>query len=269
MAKIKKEENDKFYTKIDVSKKILDMFNMSDYDIVIEPSAGDGSFFIQINHPNKIGLDILPENENIIKCDWFDFTISEKYKNILIIGNPPFGRQGSLALKFIKKCDALKADVIAFILPRSFKKDSFKNKIPLHYSLINEFDLEHNSFLLNGKDYDVPSIFQVWKRSNILRDKKILSTKSNYFDFVKKDNSPDFAIRRVGFYAGKLYENFKEKSIESHYFIKVKSLIKLDELKKIIIDIEWEHNNTSGPRSVSKAELIEKIEKGINFLNIK
>jgi hypothetical protein len=47
---------------------------------------------------------------------------------IHIIGNPPFGRQSSTAIKFIKK-SCLFCNSLSFILPKSFKKDSLKNKV--------------------------------------------------------------------------------------------------------------------------------------------
>ena len=53
--------------------------------------------------------------------------------NLHFIGNPPFGRQSSLAKKFIKHiCSCDKTKTIAFILPKSFKKDSLKK---LHSNL--------------------------------------------------------------------------------------------------------------------------------------
>ena len=64
-----------------------------------------------------------PENSEIMKQDYLNFDyntmIKKKFNKIHVIGNPPFGRQSSLAIKFIKKsleyCDS-----ISFILPKSF-----------------------------------------------------------------------------------------------------------------------------------------------------
>lgn len=260
MKRILKEINDKFYTKDECVEYFLSKIDYKKYDLVIEPSAGNGAFFNKINH-NKIGLDILPETQNIIKQDWFSF--NEKLSNnVLVIGNPPFGKNGSLALKFIKKCDELKIKTIAFILPKSFKKLSFKNKIPLNYILSYEEDVVKDSFLLNGEKYDVPCIFQIWERNDVKRNKIETKTVSNLFNFVKINENPDFSVRRVGFYAGKLYDDIN-KSIESHYFIKNNNILDLDKLKNIIKSIDWEHNNTTGARSISKHELIFEIEKRI------
>jgi len=259
MARNKKNVNDKFYTKHEVADKLISLIDdISDYDLVIEPSAGDGKFYdiLLKKHNNVIGLDIEPENNNIIKQDWFDYKIDKKYKKILVIGNPPFGNQSSLALKFIKKCDELEIDTIAFVLSKSFKKETIKNRIPLKYHLKYEVDLDDNSFLLEGNEYKVPSIFQIWTRNN---EDRIIEKKTHtniYFNFIKKNENPDISFRRVGFYAGMIYDEIDKKSEESHYFIK--SNIDLKEIKDLFNSIIWEHNNTAGPRSIGKIELVER-----------
>ena len=253
MSKIKKHINDKFYTKPEVAIHLISYLNIDQYDIVIEPSAGNGSFSNNINHKNLIKLDIEPENDDIIKMNWFDFTLVKNGK-ILVVGNPPFGTQGKLAFEFIKKCDQLEIHTISFILPKSFKKDSIKNRIPEYYHLINEINIEDNSFTLLNKDYSVPSVFQIWERKEYKRKNIILKTKSELITFVKKTDNPDYSFRRVGFYAGKIYDD-KNKSEQSHYFIK--STL---EVKEFLINYIWKHDNTTGPRSIGKSEIVKIIE---------
>lgn len=254
MARNKKHKNDKFYTKNYVALKLIELLNLSKYECVIEPSAGNGSFSKNIKHDNLISLDIEPEDDSITKMDWFDFKYIKKGK-VLVIGNPPFGNQGSLAINFIKKCDELKVDTIAFILPKSFKKETFKNKIPDFYHLFYEIDLDDNSYTLLDNNYSVPSVFQIWERKDIVREKSKLKTKSDFINFVKKSDNPDYSFRRVGFYAGMIYDEIIEKSEQSHYFIKSNN-----EIKNFLKKYKWAHNNTSGPRSIGKSEIIKIIE---------
>jgi hypothetical protein len=64
-------------------------------------------------------------------------------------------------------------------------------------------------------------------------------------------------LRRVGFYAGKVCIDFTDKSIQSHYFIKI--LIPLDLLKLeacLNEGLKFEKDNTVGPKSISKQEVI-------------
>ena len=258
----KKQENDKFYTKQDTVKKVLSKIDIEKFDVVIEPSAGDGSFTKEIKHKNIISLDIEPEAEGIKRQDWLKFDGDGISGKILVVGNPPFGNQGTLALKFIRKSTEINVDTIAFILPKSFKKDSIKNKIPLLYHLVEEIDLEDDSFTLEGNSYKVPCVFQIWVRSDKERTQKLLKKTTNLFNFVKKNEDADFAFRRVGFYAGKHFKEIQDKSEQSHYFIK--SNIDTEVLSNIIGGIKWDHNNTAGPRSIGKGELIEQVEKIYN-----
>jgi hypothetical protein len=258
MARRKKHTNHKFYTKVEVAIKLIDLIDLSKYDCIIEPSAGKGSFSKNIIHSNLVALDIDPEDESINKLDWFNFKWieGESRKKVLVIGNPPFGNQGALALNFIKKCDELEVDTIAFILPKSFKKETIKRRIPHHYHLSNEIDLDDDSYTLLNNNYSVPSIFQIWDRKMEIRKKVELKTKSNLINFVKKSENPDYSLRRVGFYAGKVDDEIDTKSEQSHYYIKSSP-----EIKDFLKYYKWDHNNTSGPRSIGKGEIIKIIEE--------
>jgi hypothetical protein len=99
-------------------------------------------------------------------------------------------------------------------------------------------------------------ILYLWERKNIIREKTILKTKSNLISFVKKTDNPDYSFRRVGFFAGMIYDEIDEKSEQSHYF--VKSSV---EIKDFLKNYKWEHNNTAGPRSIGKSEIIKIIEE--------
>lgn len=242
---------DKFYTKEEVVDRILHKIDISKYSTVIEPSAGNGSFSKKIE--NVYAYDIHPEDKNIENKDFFEVDFEIFVKPILVIGNPPFGRNGSLALSFIKKC--VYADTIAFILPKSFKKISFYNKIPLNLWKVYEEDLPDYSFTFNGNDVNIPCVFQIYENKEIKRNKKKIQ-QPDFFSFVKKEYS-NLSLRRVGVNAGYCSKD-TNKSISSHYFIKAEDP---DLLLDIFNSISWKHNNTVGPRSISKIELIEEVNK--------
>lgn len=65
---------DKFYTLPHVAKSCLDKletyFPWNTWDLVIEPSAGNGSFYNQIPTIQKVGIDIMPENDQLVKMDF-------------------------------------------------------------------------------------------------------------------------------------------------------------------------------------------------------
>ena len=256
---------DKFYTSKHVVKLCMDLVNehidITHDDLCIEPSAGNGSFIDSIKSifSHYKFYDIEPNNIAIIKQDYLEFDykkIMNKFNKIHIIGNPPFGRQSSLAIKFIKKsckyCDSL-----SFILPRSFKKDSMKKHYPLNFHLLYEYDLPNDSFIVNNKIYNVPCVFQIWIKQHTNRTvpKKLKPT--NY-RFVKHNEQPDISFRRVGVYAGKIFKEIKNKSKESHYFIKFKNSLTDDVFQKLSTINYVSKNNTVGPNSISKQELIKE-----------
>jgi hypothetical protein len=257
-GKFRTNKKDQFFTAPEIAKKCVDNIikllpETEDYRW-IEPSAGNGSFMKQV--PKKydiIGMDIEPQDTNIILQDFLKYDFPTTNKKIIIFGNPPFGRQASMAKSFIKKsCEV--AEIIAFILPKSFTKPSMNNSFHLSFHCIYTEILPKNSFLINDDVYDVPCVFQIWQKKSYNRtlDDKILPYK---FKYVKSSNDYDIAFKRVGGLAGKCCID-KNCNIQSHYFIKFD-----DELKKYINKIIEKINNhtfptnTTGPRSLSKNEI--------------
>lgn len=259
-SKGQKEINDKFYTKPYISKICIDMLDLSEYDLIIEPSAGNGSFSKQIK--NCIAYDLVPEDDSIIQQDFFELDITQFYnKKVLTIGNPPFGVQNNLAIRFFNKA-ALYSDTIAFVLPKTFMKESIQNKLDLNFHLEKYIELPFNSFILNGDDYGVNCVFQIWNKKNT---KRLIKNKIICDSYIKfsNENDFDFIIRRVGGNAGKAYilNEGETVSSQSNYFIKNNSKLSNDEFVKIINSIKMDAVNYSvGPRSLSKRELIEYIE---------
>jgi len=256
---------DKYYTNqnivITCIQHIKQHIQVNKDDLFIEPSAGNGSFITELLSlsSNCLFYDIEPENSTIIKQDYLllDTTnIITNYNKIHVVGNPPFGRQSSLAIKFIKKsCEF--ANSISFILPRSFKKSSMQKCFPLHFHLIFEENIQDNAFMVNNESYNVPCVFQIWEKKNVNREVQVTLTPKNY-SFVSITDNPDIAFRRVGVYAGRIYnQDISNKSPQSHYFIKFDKKIS-DTLFQTLNAIEFaSKNDTVGPRSISKQELIK------------
>ncbi len=236
----------------------------------IEPSAGAGSFIdgayeMGFGYP-KVAFDIMPQHKMVQKGDFLkenlDEIFSENNKIKLFLGNPPFGKNSSLAIKFFNHMSKSNADVIAMILPATFSKNSIKNKLDLNFVLAEELNLGSVEFLFGIEKRKVPVVFQIWKRSNIKREKIIERTTSIFFDFVNKEEG-DFAIQRVGAAAGKVKVDFKEVSPNSHYFIKVKYGNVLDVFNKI----NWDKvkYRTAGNPSIAKTELIKEFEISFSY----
>jgi len=262
---LKRNIIDKFYTKPEIATHCLqylkDHIQIGENDIIIEPSAGNGSFISGIKSLTSQFkfYDIAPEHPEIIQQDYLTGNyggLDAEFDNIHVVGNPPFGRQSSLAIQFIKKsCNFCNS--VSFILPKSFKKESLQKSFPLHFHLVFEQDISHNSFLVENVEHDVPCVFQIWVKKPHMRDAAIKLSPNN-FVFVDKTAEPDISFRRVGVNAGKIDKKIEEKSIQSHYFIKFTNGKCIEENMEKISKIQYDFNNTVGPKSISKQELICK-----------
>ena len=273
---LNRDLTDKFYTKPEVAKKCVEEWKKlnipKEHNLVIEPSAGCGSFTNLIHEWSSISYDIAPAHEKVREQDFLKLDLNLCFHMPChYIGNPPFGRQSSLAKKFIKKiCEAHNTKTFSFILPKSFKKESMQRCIPLNFHLVSQIDIEMDAFTVDGKDYNVPCVFQVWEKRDTAREvSPILEPKG--YEFVKRKEEATFALRRVGVYAGKMIDmlqdgiNFEQLSDQSHYYIKFNKTISFEDRDKFKENyyntITWNHDNTVGPKSIGKQEFIRELNK--------
>jgi hypothetical protein len=255
MPKKNKYGLDQFYTKPVVARKCLETLNLGDYDTIIEPSAGEGVFFHMAQHENKLGYDLEPKSDDIQRANFLEKDLSFlNGKKVLFFGNPPFGRNSSMALKFVRKCCEY-GDTVAFILPKGFKKRSMIDKIPLNFEIVMIEDLEDDLFTFEGKDFMVPCVWVVIRKSDVLREKEI-KLRPTKFTFTNKENS-NLAIRRVGINAGNVFTDVNV-SEPSHYFLRVENPNRAYEL---ISQLTFSSGDTTGPRSIPKNELIIKLDE--------
>lgn len=272
MVKNKSKDLDQFYTHPDYAYKFLDIVkkktNYKNYDIVLEPSAGTGSFYNLLDN-RRIGLDLDPKCKGVIKTNFFDYDWTElKNKKILTIGNPPFGKNASLANKFFNH-SARFSDTIAFLLPRTFRKASMINRLDNSFHLIHDETVPDNSFIFENKSYDVWCTAQIWQRKNKKREKiKIYSlTDADAFFKIVDPLKADFAIQRVGGRAGLIRKkDFNTYSPLSHYFIKSKHPKTLDIFESC--DFELVKYDTAGNPSVSPNELVQLFFQNAKKFNL-
>ena len=255
---------DKYYTKPNIVNQCISLFcekiNPHLNDIIIEPSAGNGAFIehIKLLSTQAMFYDIEPEHNEIIAQNYLTLVPPITSYKIHVIGNPPFGRQSSTAIKFIKK-SALFCDTIAFILPKSFKKVSMQKSFPPQFHLVCETDLSFNAFTVGDKEHNVPCVFQIWEKRVEMRPATV-SIMPIGFKFVSRNETPHISFRRVGINAGTIdTDHIDTKSEQSHYFIKFTNGKKLNHIIEQLKKITYESaDNTVGPRSISKQELIYK-----------
>jgi predicted RNA methylase len=181
-------DKEQYFTSPELASKCVALVNeiypLDEFEIIIEPSAGDGAFLRLLPASTSLGVDIAPMASNILKSDfleWLPSKITARSK-VLVIGNPPFGARASIALKFIDHA-ATFSDVIAFVLPMSFKKYTFQNMLPRNLHLVKSIDCADVYETPNGA-VKVNTVFQIWEKRTELRPK--IERKMNHPHFQMK-----------------------------------------------------------------------------------
>ena len=113
----------------------------------------------------RIGIDIEPRHEEVICHDYLNWKPNVLEQKYIVIGNPPFGLRGQLALKFINHSYEF-ADYVCFILPQLFESDGkgVPRKRVKGYNLIHSEKLNSNFEDPENKIVKVECIFQIWAK---------------------------------------------------------------------------------------------------------
>ncbi|WP_205852848.1 hypothetical protein [Mycoplasma phocoeninasale] len=285
MKKNNDNKLDQFYTNPIVCDRIVEIVRQQipsqlEHEI-LEPSAGTGNF---INALEKIGIDksvitaydIEPKSSNIIKKDYLAEKIAFS-DNRFIIGNPPFGYRGKLALEFLNK-GLTEANYVAMILPNIFQRYSVQKKVNQNAKLICNIRLSDNSFIVNDKEYDVKCVFQIWTiKSTYAPDLRIKSqisirhedfktfihnnTKTTLKYFDKSKYHWDFAVHRQGYYDYNIKITDPKKLVENrqYFFIKILN----EKAREIINRIDFEKLSKSNTQvyGFSTTDFVEEYKR--------
>jgi hypothetical protein len=272
---------DQFYTNENVAadciKVLKEKIKIDDLDYHLEPSAGTGSFYKLLAQTKRIGLDVDPKCEGVEKMDYFDY-VPIVNKTYLVVGNPPFGRISSTAIKFFNK-SAKFATYIAFIIPRTFKRVSVQNKLDLNFELIHTEDLPLKPCCFTP-NMSAKCCFQIWQRTKTPRKPVVYDKTHSDFSFVKhgpKDakNQPtpptnaDFALKAYGSNCGEIKdESLNTLRPKSWHWIK--SNIDVELLKKRFRTMDYSiSKDTVRQDSLGQQELIHLYKLKFNFIQMK
>lgn len=254
---------DEYYTLDDVATRfvhltITDLYPQ-EVKLFVEPSAGEGAFvkpILSMDYP-VVAYDINPKHSEVLQADFLDLELPQRFTDGLTvaIGNPPFGFASNNAIKFFNRCAEF-ADYIAFIVPRTFKKSSVQNRLNKHFHLYKEYGVQKYAFIVNGKSYDVPCVFQIWEKRVHQRALKA-GNLAKYLQLVSPKEA-DFAMRRVGGRAGQVLEGLDHSESSTYFFKEVKR-----GCKELLQNANFEEirNNTAGVRSISQLEIFEYLDE--------
>jgi hypothetical protein len=262
---------DKFYTNPDTSLMCIShvgrIYDWNKWALVVEPSAGNGSFYDQIPVDNKVGMDISPDGEGVVEMDFFDY-VPDTEGSILFIGNPPFGKNSSLAVKFFQHA-AKYGKCIAMILPRTFRRVSIQNKLSLNFHLVLDVDIPTSPCCFTPAMM-AKCCFQVWEYRDTLRPIIKLPTEHADWKFLKlgsKDangqptppEGADFALRAYGGKCGEI-KTSKLASLrpKSWHWMKISGSLEVEDMVQRFKQLDYSvSQNTARQNSIGRADLVK------------
>ena len=195
---------DQFYTKSEVARACWEHFtntlstlNRSLSDLFfVEPAAGTGAFYKLLPSEKRFGIDLVPKCKGVKSQDFFKVNAFRSTPgDTVIIGNPPFGKRGKLAIAFFNHA-ARFADIVAFIVPVNFRKFSTHKRLDVSMRFISKLSLPRDAFYLDtGKSHSVNTEFQIWTRlvsaHPDMRQYKPLPIRHDDFQMWQYNNTSD------------------------------------------------------------------------------
>ena len=222
---------------------------------VLEPAGGTGAFVEAAKNAGAkrvLSVDIEPKHAEVGKADYLETEL--KLANAVTISNPPFGRNNSLSIPFFNRA-AEHSEYIAFIVPRSWRKWSVMNRLNRNFHLIHDEDLtidyvDDTHTLISQRNL-LKTCFQVWKRTNQLRD--IVKVEDRGFVTKVKPDEADIALTVFGYSCGKVNEEFERKPNTTRMFLKLNHPKALKALKSM--DYQRFSKNTAYTDALSFQEI--------------
>lgn len=258
---------DQFYTRPETAAACFALLQAAipdlEADLYVEPAAGDGVFLDLLPEP-RIGMDIAPAGPGIVADDFLAWTPDDPTGRIVVVGNPPFGPNASLAIQFFNTA-ARYSDVIAMILPASMRKETMQDRLDTRFHLVSEHPLPNEQFRVGDGLHKINAVFQVWRRGPVPRVKTCGRTTHADFDFVTTPGEADFAMRRVGGRAGTILPlpatTVHGYAAASNYFIKSNGINPAVLAKRFrALDFSEVRDCVVANPSVSKREIVTLYE---------
>lgn len=294
---------DQYFTKKHIAEKLFEKTKniISQYEEIekytwLEPSVGEGCFYDLLPKNKKIGVDIDPKRKDVIKGDYLKYKLPDK--PLIIIGNPPFGHRGVIALEFINH--SKEADFVCFILPMFFDskgKGSIRYRVK-GFNLIYSEQLAESSFytLNSNEDINIKCVFQIWskKYSNpnlqdlnwySLRDKNPFKKYLDVFTVSLAKNrecgkkwifeeKANYYLSTTFYRENKVVNNFKKVKYKSGIAIKINTLDKKEtqKIKHLLENANWNKYSslaTNSCRHIGKVHVYEILkDNGFEMNNL-
>ena len=239
-----------------------------EFELFVEPSAGEGAFLRLLPEERRIGIDLEPRDADIARADFLQWEAPTRNGPILTIGNPPFGQRAALAMEFMARACTFSA-AVAFILPRSFNKYTFQDRVDPRFHLLGSFDCDGFSDT-SGVKQSVKTCFQVWSRGEQDRRRTAHATTHPHFEMrhchLSRVSAEELARLRTtfAFTVPQVGSDFRPRDTNqvtkgSHWFIRPKVPGVRNRFERL--DFRFLDGMNTAHTSLSKRDIIAAYEK--------
>lgn len=219
----------------------------------LEPAGGTGAFldaFERAGVSEYWSCDIEPLDSRVEVSNFLETFLSPSW---ITVSNPPFGRNNSLSVKFFNHAAEI-SDVIAFIVPRSWRKWSVINRLNRNFHLISDQNLSIDYIDYEGnrlKGGKLRTCVQVWEKRDQLRDLFVVEDRG-YIKKVKFDQA-NVSLTVFGYGCGNVKTDFPTLPNTTQMFLEVSSPTVLEALQ--VVDYSQFFNNVAYTEALSIKEI--------------
>jgi predicted RNA methylase len=190
-----------------------------------EPAGGNGSFIKALQEfgaKNVSAVDLYPKHALVSQGDFLEHKSNQK--DLVVISNPPFGRNNALAIPFFNHAADF-SDYICFLVPRSWRKWSVQNRLDSRFHLLLDKDVfvsyEDDSGNAVRDNNDLRTCFQVWQKKEQLRPQ--VRVPDNGLITKTGPEDAELALRVFGYGCGSVLESFPREKNTTLMFLKTKN----------------------------------------------
>jgi len=230
---------EQYYTPASVATTILsrvvDIIDSPKNFTFLEPAGGTGAFInaaTEYGFRSIVSFDIEPLHQLVRRGSFLDQDLDDL--PYVTVSNPPFGRNNALSIPFFNKA-AEHSALIAFIVPRSWRKWSVQNKLDQHFELMGDDDLDIDYVDADGSlitaNNNLRTCVQYWKRSESLRPRTYIKD----MGVIERCKFPeaDASLTLFGYGCGTVRTDFPRKANTTQMFLKLKHPQALEALRAV------------------------------------
>lgn len=201
----------------------------------IEPAGGNGAFIDAVRDVgvrDVVSFDIEPRHHEVARGDFL--TQQLNVTGAVSIGNPPFGRNNALSVRFFNHA-ARYSDYIAFIVPRSWRKWSVVNRLDPHFHLVSDENLSTDYIdaagLSNYAKTSLQTCMQIWERRSDARPRVEVLDRGVVAKCTPED--ADVSLTIFGFGCGSVKTEFPRRRVTTDIYLKLHHSRALEALQAV------------------------------------